>query len=80
MTKETKSEAEIASLINDEIKKFDVCKDVRVTVVRIPDDGHTNWEVPRTRGSGTTVLRDCERVVLQTVIRLRERYELSTDA
>jgi hypothetical protein len=80
VTKEIKSEVEIAELINEHIKQFDACKDVKVFVARIPDDGHTNWEVAHMRGSGTTVSPDCKRLVMQTVIRFRERYELSTDA
>ena len=80
MAKEIKSKVEIAALINDQIKQFDVCRDVRVLVARIPDDRHTNWAVSDMRGSGTTVLPACKRLVMQTVIRLRERYEVSTDA
>lgn len=81
MAKEIKSEAEIAALIEEEIKQFDVCAGVRVVVVRIADDGYTNWDVSEIIGkSGAPVLPDCKHVVMNTVIRLRNRYELVTDA
>jgi hypothetical protein len=73
MAKEIRTEAEIATLIQAEMKQYDVCKGVGVLVVRIPDDGFTNWEVNHARGSGTPVLPDCRRVINNAVLRLRER-------
>jgi hypothetical protein len=79
-TKEIKSEAEIAAMINAAIKKYDVCRDVKVFVSRIPDDGYTNWEASTVRGSGNFVLPECRRAILAVVSELRQKYELVTDA
>jgi hypothetical protein len=38
-TKEIKTEAEIAAMISEAIETYDVCKNVKVFVSRIPDDG-----------------------------------------
>jgi hypothetical protein len=79
-TKEIKTEAEIAAMINKAIETYDVCKNVKVFVSRIPDDGYTNWEVSTVRGSGTFVLPECRRAILAVVSELRQKYELVTDA
>lgn len=77
MAKELKTAEELAHLLDAELRKHDVCKDVVVNEVRpLQHHGDTNWTATSILSSGEPVVGDCSRVFLSTVDRLRQKYDL----
>jgi hypothetical protein len=76
-----KSETELLVLLYEALRKFDVCKDVRISdVERIDDDGSgINWDASLVSGPGTPIPSDCERAFIAAKANLRRQYFLLTD-
>jgi hypothetical protein len=80
MAKKLKAAAEIATLIDAELSKHDVCKGIRVArITPIADDRlHHNWSCEFLRGSGAPPSPEFQHLLAAVVHELQQKYDLAT--
>jgi hypothetical protein len=80
MAKTLRTSAELEALINAELRQYEVCEGISVSIQQITDKRvEFSWDAHAIRGSGTPLLPECKEVIRKVVRQLQDKYDLAPE-